>query len=454
MTQAEAAAVAAAVLADLTPTPDQEADLAQVAAQLESRATAALAQAGLPGRAAVQGSVAKGTWLRGGADIDLFLLLDPAVPADRLDGAAGLAAQFLADARRKYAQHPYLTGTFQGYAVDVVPAYAVAAATQKMSAVDRTPFHTAWVHDHLDADGRGAVRLAKRWLKGVGAYGAQTAVGGFSGYLVEVLLVHFGTFAAFLDWLAADAKPRRIALGPDAVHDDVACLVVVDPVDPARNCAAAVTADTLALACAAARAYQATPHRKFFFPAPPRPEPAAALRSALSRQGSQWTGVLLRPQGARMDIVFPQFQRAVRTLTSALAHTGFDVRGTDIAMSADENEVFIQWLTGPPLPASRRHLGPADDSRPNAAQFRAKWQDHEDALGPVRAVQGRLEVEVVIRLRTPHQWLEARLAKEPLGKHVQAAAATAQFFDDPAAAPAAWAPRTADVVLGRMPWER
>lgn len=451
-------AIEAGALREVKPTVAEEQALAATAAELEAKAAAAMSEARLQGKAAVQGSVAKGTWLRGGADIDLFLLLDPSVPAERLDGAATqVGARVLQDARKKYAQHPYLSGTFQGHAVDLVPAYAVPTATAKMSAVDRTPFHTAWVRAHLDGPARDQVRLAKRWLKGVGAYGAQTALGGFSGYLVEVLVARFGSFGGLVDWLAADAKPRRLTVPPggaDEVQDEVSPLVVVDPVDPARNCAAAVTGATLALAIDAARAYRASPGRRFFFPAPPRPEPGPALHSLLSRQGSLWAGVVLRPKAERMDIVYPQFQRALRTLVSGLEGAGFRVRAADITLSDGEDEVFAQVVADGPLPERRTHKGPPDDARPNAASFRAKWTGHPDALGPVRSEGGVLLVDVAQRIRTPAAWLRARLPHEPLGKHAQEAARHATVLDDPAAAPPAWAPRVADVVLARRPWER
>ena len=448
-------AIEAQVLRGITPSPDEERALAATVAALEAQAAAAMAQAGLAGRPGVQGSVAKGTWLRGGADIDLFLLLDPAVPAERLESAAvAVGTQVLEGARKKYAQHPYLSGTFRGHAVDLVPAYAVASAGAKMSAVDRTPFHTAWVRGALDAAGRAQVRLAKAWLKGVGAYGAQTALGGFSGYLVEVLVARFGNFAGLVDWLAADARPRRIALGPDQCKDDVAPLVVVDPVDPARNCAAAVAPATLALATAAAQAYRAAPKPAFFHPRPPRAEPPTALRAHLASQGRLWAGAVLRPRTDRLDIVFPQFQRAARTLASGLQAAGFQVHAVDVALSPAEDEVFVQWLTDGPLPERRTHAGPADDGRPHAQRFRDKWSGHADALGPVRTEAGRLVVDVAQRLRTPADWLRARLPAEALGKHAEAAAQDAVVLADVAALPPAWAPHASDVVLGRRPWER
>ncbi|MEA3166341.1 MAG: hypothetical protein QOJ26_1213, partial [Thermoplasmata archaeon] len=412
------------VLEEVTPSAEEQAALDAVVAELVRLCDDRLKAARLPGRAEVQGSVAKGTWLRGGADIDLFLLLDPSVPQDRLEAVAlEVGPTVLEDCQKKYAQHPYLTGRFKGHDVDLVPAFAVAEAGAKMSAVDRTPFHTAWVKEHLGQHKRAQARLLKRWLKGVGAYGAQTAIGGFSGYLVEVLIARFLSFDGVLGWLSGGAQPRRIALGPDQVNDDVAPLVVVDPVDPARNCSAAVSLATLDLATAAANAYRKAPGRRFFFPNPPRAELPATLREALSAQDASWTGALVRPKSHRLDIVFPQFQRAARSLEAALGHAGFTVRRLDVAVSDDEKEVFLQFVCdGAPLPGRRMHPGPIDDGRPNAKRFREKWDGHADALGPVQAGKdGKLQVELAVRLRTPAAWLAARLPQEPLGKHVQEA---------------------------------
>lgn len=447
------------VLAEVTPTAEEKAVVEADAKALVAACDARLAAAKLPGKASVQGSIAKGTWLKGGADIDLFLLLDPSVPVERLEAAAlDVGPHVLSDVTKKYAQHPYLMGKFRGRAVDLVPAYAVAEAGAKMSAVDRTPFHTAWVLSHLGDHKRAQVRLAKRWMKGTGVYGAQTAIGGFSGYLVEVLVARFLSFDGILGWLAGDAQPRRIVLPgtTDQVTDEVVPLVVVDPVDPGRNCAAAVSPATLRQAIAAAKAYRGTPSRRFFFPAAPRSEHPDTLRHALEAQDAAWAGALLLPKTERLDIVFPQFQKAARTLETGLEAAGFTVRRLDVGLSDDERGVFVQVVTdGAALPDRRLHRGPIDDGRPNAARFREKWENHPEALGPLRrGADGKLEVELAVRLRTPAHWLAARLPLEPLGRHVQDALDGHRTFADPSAVPATWAPRVADVVLDRKPWER
>lgn len=445
------------VLARITPSAEEEKAVARDAGDLVAAVHAALSESALPGKATIQGSVAKGTWLAGGADLDLFILFDPSLPVAKLETAARtVGPKVLEGAQTRYAQHPYLVGTFRGRTVDLVPAYAVPAASAKMSAVDRTPFHTAWVKARLSAAQRGEVRLAKRWLKGVGAYGAQTAIGGFSGYLVEVLVARFGAFAAFVEWLAANAAPRRIALGDDQAKDDVAPLVVVDPVDPARNCSAAVSEETLALAVAAARAYRDAPSERFFFPNPPRPEPAAALAAHQRKEGEAWQALRLKPRTDRLDIVFPQFQKAARTIAAHLEAEGFPLRR--LRSHADEaaGEVVLEWVTqAVELPAQRLHKGPPAAVAANAERFRAKYANHPDAAGPVRTgADGRLEVELAVRHRTAAARLAADLASLPLGKHVLDAMAGAAHWTQPSQAETRWAPAVADTILDRRPWQR
>lgn len=444
----------AEVLATVTPTPQAEDKLARIVADLLAAATGELAALKIAGRTTVQGSVAKGTWLAGATDIDMFLLLDPALPLAELERVAlTIGPRLLSAPQKKYAQHPYMTGKFQGHTVDLVPAYAVPSATAKMSAVDRTPFHTAWVRDHLAPPKRGDVRLLKQWMKGVGIYGAQTANAGFSGYLVEILVVRFGPLRVVLDYLAAGAKPRRVSLGRDEVKDEVSPLVVVDPVDPGRNCAAAVSAETLQRAQEAATEYLKTPRRTFFFPAPPRAEPATTLHAGLARENSAWLGVLLRPRTDRLDIVFPQFQKAGRSLESGLVDAGFAVRRCDVASADDGKEILMQWVVAvATLPERRVHEGPREASR-HAARFREKWASHPDARSPIRSVDGVLQVDVAVHVRTPAAWLE-RVAGETMGKHVQEAWTDRRLLTDPGAVPVAWAPRVADLALARRSWQR
>lgn len=445
----------AAVLRRVRPDDAEAREMEARVGALLQEVQAALDASGLRGRPSIQGSIAKDTWLSGSTDVDLFILMDPGEPEATLKTVAeAVGHQVLEGPRKKYAQHPYVIGEFQGATVDLVPAYDVGEAADRMSAVDRTPFHTAWVLEHLDGAARDEVRLAKQWMRGTGVYGAQTAVGGFSGYLVEILVAHTGSFEELVTWLAGGARPRRIALGPDDVDDDQSVLVVVDPVDPSRNCAAAVQEDTLARAVEAARAYHDAPADRFFFPSPARTEDDDALRRALAGAGAVWVGVDLRARSDRLDIVFPQFQKAARTITAGLEEAGFPVRRHDV-WTDEDHHVAMQWvLDDVELPASRIHQGPKAGVAANADRFREKWDGHEDALGPVHEADGRLAVEVAVRARTPAAFLRAHLPGMPLGKHVRRALDDHRVLADPGDVPSPWSPIATDFILDRRPWER
>lgn len=449
----EHAKLEAEVLAKIRPSPEDVKRILDAATGVQNAAQAALDAKGIRGRAAVQGSVAKGTFLAGSADIDLFLILEPSVALADLEPITDyVGAAVLAGAEKKYAQHPYLCGTYAGHAVDLVPAYHVAEATGKMSAVDRTPFHTAWVRGQLDDSKRDAVRLAKAFLKAVQCYGAETAVGGLSGYLVEVLVLGAGGFHGFLEW-AMEWKPgRRYAYARDEAPDDVSPVVVVDPVDPSRNCAAAVSLATMEQLRQAVTEYLANPVPAFYFPPPPpRPKPGE-LSSKLQAQGQELLWILAKPDGIRLDLVFPQFQRAGRTLQEAMEKRGFEV--IRHAVWTDDAEVlFVFLVTKHLLPETYLHRGPVGDGRPNAERFKQKHAKNPLAVGPVEAdAQGHLQVQLRNPARTALENLQAAWGMG-LGKHVDAVQVSARIDQDPDAAPPAWQSQVADFVTGRKPWQ-
>ncbi|HOV68648.1 MAG TPA: nucleotidyltransferase domain-containing protein, partial [Methanoregulaceae archaeon] len=98
----------------------------------------------------VVGSAARGTWVRGDRDLDLFLLFPPGMDRDSLEReglalARKIALEFGDGYREKYAEHPYINATVDGIDVDLVPCYRVDSASGIKSAVDRTPFHTRYI---------------------------------------------------------------------------------------------------------------------------------------------------------------------------------------------------------------------------------------------------------------------------------------------------------------------
>src|SRR5271157_5111525 len=94
------------------------------------------------------GSMAKGTFLRDKRDIDIFVLFDRSFPRTGLEAAVRVIMEKAFPAvgyQVSYAEHPYVRFHFDGRRIDLVPAYKISSAAERVSAVDRSVLHTVFV---------------------------------------------------------------------------------------------------------------------------------------------------------------------------------------------------------------------------------------------------------------------------------------------------------------------
>ncbi|MEC8997151.1 MAG: CCA tRNA nucleotidyltransferase [Candidatus Thermoplasmatota archaeon] len=300
----------------------------------------------------IVGSVAKGTFLKG-ADIDLFLKFKSGT--DLKKEGLDAARKILPEGRELYAQHPYLRGEIDGVGLDVVPCYAIDDPANPISAVDRTPFHTEWVKQNI-AGMEDQIRLAKQFLKGAGAYGAGAAVGGFSGYLVEILCIKYLGFTNLLKEMSGWRPPVKLGTVEGAPDSPI---MLSDPVDKGRNVAAGVTLRGLGAAVLASKAFINEPALEFFFP-----------KKIERRAKGHVTTVVIPHPGGNEETALPWLQRQGRKVYRAI--TDFE----PIAWNAnlgDSGFIVVETATVE-LPNIVPHKGPApwDDG---AMEFLKKYPD-------------------------------------------------------------------------------
>lgn len=389
----------------------------EAAQALLEKVTAVAGEMGLPVEPVLVGSVAKGTFLRD-PDIDVFVMFPPGTSREELErGGLALGMKILRG-EKKYAEHPYVHGEFQGFEAEIVPCFRIADASQRMSAVDRTPFHTRFVAGALRPEQRDEVRLLKRFLKGIGAYGAEEAVRGFSGYLAELLVIRQGTFRAVVE--AAARWPEAVRLCVEGAGSDLRGrgepMVFVDPVDPTRNVASALSTEKYTLFIHACRSYVLSPSRKFFFPEPPRALPVPALRKELSRRGTGLVGIRLRTPEVIPDIYFSQlrkFERGIRALSEEhgfhVLQSAFQPVGKD-TLFLFEYEVFS-------LPPVRGHRGPPAGN-PREKEFSERWRSSPRRRSALHIVDGVWAVDVERDFTDPVSLIRDCIGGLSLGKHL------------------------------------
>ncbi|MEF8757573.1 MAG: CCA tRNA nucleotidyltransferase [Halobacteriales archaeon] len=413
-------AVVDAVRERVDPDPEERERLQEAVDTLLARVEDALQS--IPAEADVVqvGSTARGTWIAGDRDIDLFVRFPPDLPREDLEEfGLEVGHVVLPDGHEEYAEHPYVTGAYDGFDVDLVPCYAVESATEIASAVDRTPFHNRYLEERLTPELAGDARVLKAFLKGIGVYGSDLRTRGFSGYLTELLVLEYGGFRSLLE-AAADWRPP-VRLDPEdhgrAEFDDP--LVVIDPTDPERNVAAVLSTANVARFQHYARELLADPRTGLFDRPDPDPLSPADVRDHVDRRGTTPIAIRFGTPDIVDDQLYPQLRKSLTGVVDALDRRGFDALRSTTMAEAETAVLFLE-LAIAERPAIERHEGPPVHVREHAERFYETYADGE-GYGPFVDAD-RYVVERDRGVRTAREFVESdALLDVGLGAHVETA---------------------------------
>lgn len=411
--------VVAAVRERTTPSEDERERLARATDRLVARTADATADLPVETDVVRVGSTARETWLPGDQDIDLFVRFPPDLPREDLESMGlDVGRAVLPEGRAEYAEHPYTTGEFEGYDVDLVPCYRVGSATEARSAVDRTPFHTEYVEREITPALAADVRVLKRFLTACGIYGSDLRTEGFSGYLCELLILEFGGFEPLIEAVAG--WHPQVELDPEGhgtrSFDDP--LVVIDPTDPERNVAAVLSSTNLARFQHHARALIDNPHEDRFDPPDPDPLSRSTLESHLERRETTPLALRFSAPDIVDDQLYPQLQKSLSGLAGELDRRGFPVLRS-AALATEGHALLLIEPELDSLPAVEYHTGPPVHVREHAEAFYEKY-DGSDAYGPF-IDEGRYVVERDREYTSALECLEGELFSVALGPAIERA---------------------------------
>jgi len=440
------------VLERIRPSAEEEARLAEVVRSLRSKVESTLAARGWDAKPILVGSVAKGTHLTG-TEVDMFVAFPPDLPREDLETRGLALGKLLERGVHMYAEHPYTRGWFGGFEVEIVPCYRILDSSQRMSAVDRTPFHADYVIGRLQEGQANQVRLLKAWTEGIGVYGAEAKVRGFSGYLCELLVLKFGTFrdvlAASLGWKRGEA----IELDRPAAKPFADPLVVIDPIDGNRNVASAVSIDQLAGFVHAAREYLRAPSERYFFPRALKAMAVTKVRALAKRRGTDLILVSIRAPPVTEDVLYPQLRKAHLALRELLDRAGFQVHESSFDVAGREAIVLFE-LASATLPRVVRHGGPPVWVK-NAKDFLGKWSENPRTLAGPFIVEDRWVVDVVRDETDAAEFVRASRKDLSLGKDLdRSARTTLKVYEGATAVAAKYAMAWTRLFDKTFPWQR
>ena len=402
------------------PDEEERVSLEDVAETLKARAEDAVSDLCADADVIQVGSTARGTWISGDRDIDVFVRFPPETDREELEEyGLEVGHETVPDGHEEYAEHPYVKGEVEGFDVDVVPCYRLEDAADIRSAVDRTPFHTRYLQERLDSELAADVRLTKAFMKGIGVYGSDLRTRGFSGYLTELLVWEYGGFRPFLEAATEWKPPVHIDPEDHAAETFDDPLVVIDPTDPERNVAAVCSAENVARFQHYARELLADPCPELFDPDEPDPLSETDLLGHLERRGTTPVAVRVDAPDLVDDQLYPQLRKSLEGVTRGLNDRGFDVfRATAFA---DDTAVLFAELAVFSRPSVERHDGPPVHVRGHAEGFYGAYADEEDTYGPFLE-DDRYVVEREREFTSARDFLASeRLFDVGLGAHLETA---------------------------------
>jgi tRNA nucleotidyltransferase (CCA-adding enzyme) len=338
------------------------------------------------------GSFAKGTWLKNDADIDIFVKLHASInyrEFEEFGKQIGLESLRKYKPTIRYSSHPYVEAFIRGIRVNVVPCYDVEKGKWQ-SAADRSPFHTQYIKENLDEQKRKQVRLLKKFLKGIGVYGAEIATSGFSGYVSEVLILKFGSLKSVLERISTMrggwGQEKELISIENADLDIVSSfnsdLIIVDPIDPRRNLGAAISRESIGRFVLAARAFVQRPSLEFFIGVKSNTN---ELKYTYKQLKPNLLVIEFSYSKRSPDVIWGQLKKSLTGLSKQLKVGDFRV--IKAACSTDEKKlgVFVFLLESLELWPYRERVGPEVFRRSAATSFISKnskealfmWVDNE-----------------------------------------------------------------------------
>jgi tRNA nucleotidyltransferase (CCA-adding enzyme) len=407
----------------IVPTQQEHTRLLRICEALKQEIEQVLSRSGIDGTVALQGSFARDTWVKNGTDLDIFIQISPTIErGDWVERVLPTIRKSLGryEIIERYAEHPFLEFHVEGTRVNVVPCYKVEQGDWK-SATDRTPYHTDFMNKNLTDELRLEARFLKKFAKGIGVYGAEIKIGGFSGMLVDTLTLYYGSFLNTIRQASSWTPGIRLEIGKTPTIQDPKKrepgidLLVVDPVDPNRNLAAAVRPDKLWTFVAAARQFLQAPTTGYFFPKASTPKTRAQFLRRIGASDRTLVAVSFKHPILVPDVLWGQLMKLEKSLVEMVTLREFEVFRSTIWSDEKGESAILLEVRETELSSARLQKGPPIAKREDSQSFLERHTDSSDTVRGPWIGNDRWLVEKKRRDRTLPELIDSSVNVESYG---------------------------------------
>ncbi len=389
------------VLSRIKPKDEEKNKVRQIFEIIKNRIEEKAKSLGINIKVELEGSIAKDTWISTDRDIDIFILFPHETDKEKAKEIGLEIAKYAAEENWKlaYAEHPYIKKKVDDYEVDIVPGIEIKEGERPLTAVDRTPLHTRFIKNKIDEEMKDEVRLLKQFMKGIGVYGAELKVEGFSGYLCELLVLYYKNFRNVIE-NASKWRPKTV-IDYMNYYKDISCedifnspLIVIDPIDMRRNVAAAVSLQSYSIFVMASKFFLEKPSIEFFFPSKLDVNLNDIIKEIKKREISL---VMIKTNCPKIpsDILWGEIKKTLNKFVKLIENYDFEVIDYK-SWSDEENKIiFLIEIDRGKLRRGKIHQGPKIWYDEDLRKFLDKYIDNERVLAGPFIKNERIYVEIL-----------------------------------------------------------
>ncbi|MGV8169527.1 MAG: nucleotidyltransferase domain-containing protein [Candidatus Nanoarchaeia archaeon] len=224
--------------------------------------------------ASLGGSVAKGTFIKNNFDADIFIKFEKEYRGKNI---SDVLEKLLTELKIKFSKVHGSRDYFQikeEFTYELVPVLKVKDYREAENVADMSPLHVDYFNKQAKKikNLRDEIRVTKLFMKSARVYGAESYIKGFSGHVVDLLLIKYQTF---LDLVKNASKwKEEVIIDLEKYHIDPKMslnsskisgpLIIVDPLQKNRNAAAALSKECFASFKDRCSEFLENPSKEFF----------------------------------------------------------------------------------------------------------------------------------------------------------------------------------------------
>lgn len=223
----------------------------------------------------VGGSVAKRTMVKKDKqDVDLFVVFDSEEETKNLGMI--VSRVFDVEFERVHGSRDYFRVFYDDVVFEIIPVvkFDKKHPENVENVTDFSLSHVDYVRKKISKNKKLAdeIKLAKTFCRANRCYGAESYIGGFSGYALEVLVIHFGSFKKFLKKILKErvVDPEKFFRNKREIFMELnkskldSPVVLIDPTYRYRNVCAGLKEETFGRFLVVARDFLKSPSKDFF----------------------------------------------------------------------------------------------------------------------------------------------------------------------------------------------